>query len=205
MASTDTPTRFSIIAGVQDRNPDRWREFYFIYKPMLMGYFRKRGLSEGDAGDLVQDVFLKLLKRIQTYDRDRTRFRTWLFTVAHNALIDRLRRDQSQRKAQDGWVKNALANPSGDEEEHRREFEKDHHRQILRFAFEKVKRRSSERVWNCFELSVIQGRPGGEVAAELGMTANAVYVNSWRVLKAVKDLCRRYDEDLKHDPDDRLP
>ncbi|KAJ3049885.1 hypothetical protein HK102_012394, partial [Quaeritorhiza haematococci] len=163
------------------------------------------GLSEGDANDLVQDVFLKLLKKIQTYDRSQTRFRTWLFTVARNALIDRVRREHSQRKARDGWARRVLEITSDEEAEQRREFEQDHRRQILRFAFEKVKRRSSERVWNCFEFSVIQGRPGGEVAADLGLTANAVYVNSWRVLKAVKDLCRRYDEDLKHDPDDRLP
>lgn len=205
MPITDTPTRVSIIEGVRGRGPDRWVEFYAIYKPMLVGYFRKQGLSDGDAQDMVQEVFLKLCKRIHTYDRERTRFRTWLFTVARNTLIDRARRDQTQRHAVDGWVKRVLEEATGDEERQRREFERSHHTRILQYAFEKVRRRSSERVWNCFEMSVIQGKPGAEVAAELGVSANVVYVNSWRVLQNVKDLCRRYDEDLKHDSDDRLP
>lgn len=205
MPTSDTPTRVSIIEGVRGRGPDRWVEFYAIYKPMLIGYFRKQGLSDGDAQDLVQDVFLKLCKRIHTYDRKRTRFRTWLFTVARNTLIDQARRHQTQRQAVDGWVTRVLEEASDDEDVQRAEFERSHHAQILQYAFEKVRRRSSERVWKCFEMSVIQAKPGAEVAAALEVSANVVYVNSWRVLQNVKDLCRRYDEDLKHDAHDRLP
>jgi RNA polymerase sigma-70 factor (ECF subfamily) len=205
MPTTDTRTRHSIIDGVRGQGPDRWEEFYAIYKPMLVGYFRKQGLSAGDVQDLVQDVFLKLCKRIQTYDRDRTRFRTWLFTVARNTLIDRARRDQTRRHAVDGWVARVLAQAADDEETQRLEFEKSHHTRILQFAFEKARRRSSERVWDCFEMSVIQGKPGAKVAEALEVSVNVVYVNSWRVLQHVKDLCRRYDEDLKHEPDGRLP
>lgn len=205
MPTTDTPTRHSIIDGIRGRGPDRWAEFYAIYRPMLVGYFRKQGLSDGDVQDLVQDVFLKLCKRIQTYDRERNRFRTWLFTVARNTLIDRARRDQTRRQAVDGWVARVLAQAADEEERQRREFEKSHHTRILQFAFEKARRRSSDRVWACFEMSVIQGKPGAEVAAALGVSSNVVYVNSWRVLQHVKDLCRRYDEDLKHEPDERVP
>ncbi|AMV37780.1 RNA polymerase sigma factor [Planctomyces sp. SH-PL62] len=205
MASTEADTRASIIEGVRDQEPDRWREFYEIYKPMLLAYFRKQGLPEGDASDLVQEVFLKLLKKIQTYDRSRTRFRTWLFTVARHTLIDQARRRNSQKKALDGWVSQVLATREDEEERQRREFEYSHHRRILQFAFAEVRRRKSERVWACFELSVVHGRTGAQVAEELGLKTDAVYVNSWRVLQDVKELCRRYDEELKHDPDDRLP
>lgn len=194
-------TRASVIKGVREDDPDRWREFYAIYKPMLLSYFRRQGLADGDAHDLAQDVFVKLLRKIQTYDRTRTRFRTWLFTIARHALIDRARRLSSQRKAIDGWVERVLGATSSDEEQERRDFERSHHRRILRFAFETARGRCSERVWACFELSVVQNRPGSEVAAELGMSRNAVYVNSWRVLRSVKELCRRYDEDLRHEPE----
>ncbi len=205
MPTFDTPTRVSIIEGVRGRGPDRWVEFYAIYKPMLVGFFRKQGLSDGDAQDLVQDVFLKLCKRIHTYDRERTRFRTWLFTVARNTLIDHARRHQTQRQAVDGWVTRVLEEASDDEELQRIEFERSHHTRILLFAFEKVRKRSSERAWKCFEMSVIEEKSGAEIAAALGISANVVYVNSWRVLQNVKELCRRYDEDLKHAPDGRLP
>ena len=205
MTSTDTSTRVSIILDVRTGGDSpRWPEFYAIYKPILQSYFRKQGLSDSDANDLTQDVFLKLLRNIKSYDRTRTRFRTWLFTVARHALIDRARRQSARKRAMEDWVKHALATADDEEARQRKEFEEDHHRRILRFAFEQVRRRSSERVWNCFEQSVIQGRPGADVAAELNVSTNVVYVNSWRVLQAVKKLCHRYDEDLRHDPDDRV-
>lgn len=205
MPSMDTPTRISIIDGVLGQGPDRWVEFYSIYKPMLLGYFRKQGLSEGDAQDLSQEVFLKLCRKIHTYDRSRTRFRTWLFTVARNTMFDRARQDKTQRKALAGWKQRILDAAADEEERERARFEEWHHARILQFAFEEVRRRTSDRVWKCFEASVIQGKRGAEVAEMLGVSTNVVYVNSWRVLRNVKDLCRRYDEDLKHEPDDRLP
>lgn len=205
MPRVDTPTRHSLIDGLRGRGPDRWAEFYAIYKPMLVGYFRKQGPCDDDVQDLVQDVFLKLCRSIHSYDRSKTRFRTWLFTVARNALIDQARRNKTQRKAVDRWVERVLEQAADDEAAERREFERSHHTRILQFAFEKARLKSKEHVWNCFEMSVIQGKPGTEVAAILGVSPNVVYVNSWRVLQYVKDLCRRYDEDLKHEPDERVP
>lgn len=205
MPRTETPTRHTLIDGVQKRSPDRWAEFHSIYRPMLVGYFRKQGLSDGDVQDLVQDVFLKLCRRIHTYDREKTRFRTWLFTVGRNTLIDHARRALTRRQAVDGWVARVLAQAADDEEKQRREFEKSHHARILQFAFEKARARSKPRVWDSFEMTVIQRKPGAEVAEALGISCNSVYVNSWRVLRYVKEVCRRYDEDLKHEPDERLP
>ncbi len=201
MPISGTPTKASLIRDVQSQGPNRWAEFYAIYKPLLAGYFRKQGFSDGDVEDLVQDVFLKLCGKIKTYDRERTRFRSWLFTMARNTLIDFVRRGQTQRNAVDGWTRRALEQ-ADDEETQRREFERAHHARILQYAFDKARRRSSERVWRCFEMSVIQGKTGAQTADALGIKPNAVYVNSWRVLQQVKELCRYYGEELKHEPDD---
>ncbi len=40
------------------------------------------GLNGFDANDVVQDVFIKLLGKIYTYDRAKCKFRTWLFSLA---------------------------------------------------------------------------------------------------------------------------
>jgi RNA polymerase sigma factor (sigma-70 family) len=205
MPRTDTPTNVAIIEGVQGPRQDRWAEFYVIYKPMLVGYFRKQGLPDGDVQDLVQDVFLKLCRSIRSYNRGRTRFRTWLFTVARNTMIDYIRDKKTQGRALEAWTTRILAESAGDEDRQRQDFEREHHARILQYAFEKARLRSKERVWNCFEMSVIQGKSGAEVAEALGVTPNVVYVNSWRVLQYVKDFCQRYGEDLKHEPDERLP
>lgn len=202
--STPTDTRFSIIDGAQKRDPERWREFYAIYKPMLMGYFRKQGLCDGTAQDLTHDVFLKLFENIHSYDHARSRFRTWLFTQARWTLIDQARRRKTQQNALEEWVNVVLNAAKHEEERQREEFEREHHERVLRFAFEKVRAKSSEKAWLCFEMSVIRGLSGAEVGRALGIKTNTVYVTSWRVLQEVKKVCHRYDEDLKHESDDRL-
>ena len=110
---SNSDTRGSVIYGVCQHDPERWREFDAIYRPMLMAFLRKQRLNDSDANDVIQETFIKLLKKIQTYDPLKCRFRSWLFSVAHNTLIDFARRRASEKKAVDGWVINVLqATPS---------------------------------------------------------------------------------------------
>ena len=42
---SNTDTRVSVIVGVCQQDPERWREFDAIYRPMLFAYLRKQGLQ----------------------------------------------------------------------------------------------------------------------------------------------------------------
>jgi hypothetical protein len=72
---------------------DSWREFVALYEPLIVRYAlgRRRGLSEPDARDVAQDVFVRLLKALPTFelDRSRGRFRTYLWQVTASALAGR--------------------------------------------------------------------------------------------------------------------
>ena len=68
---SNSDTRGSVIVGVCQQDPERWREFDAIYRPMLLAFLRKQGLNEFEANDVVQDIFVKLLGKIQTYDRKK--------------------------------------------------------------------------------------------------------------------------------------
>ena len=157
---SNSDTRGSVIFGVCQQDPDRWREFDGIYRPMLFAFLRKQGLRESDAGDVVQDIFVKLLGKIQTYDRERFKFRTWLFAVAHHALVDRARRLASQKRAVEGWVENVLrANPS-DSLKMAEAWGKLHRAKILAHALESVRIRIRPGSWACFEQRLLRDRPG---------------------------------------------
>ena len=60
---SNTDTRGSVILGVCQQDPERWREFDSIYRPMLLAFLRKQGLDDSDANDVVQDIFVKLLQQ----------------------------------------------------------------------------------------------------------------------------------------------
>jgi RNA polymerase sigma-70 factor (ECF subfamily) len=58
-----------------------------------------RYLDDGDlAQDLVQDVFLKIWRRAETYDPGKGSFSAWIFTIARRSAID-LQRRRARRAA----------------------------------------------------------------------------------------------------------
>ena len=80
-----------------------------------------------------------------------------------------------------------------------------HREKILEHAMETVRARSSTRVWACFEQRLLRDRPGAEIARDLGLEPNAVFVNASRVLKQVREVCQEFDEDLIDARDTSLP
>ena len=50
-----------------------------------------------EAEDLTQDIFLKLFKSLDTFDR-RANFQTWLISVSRNLCIDHYRRVRKERE-----------------------------------------------------------------------------------------------------------
>jgi RNA polymerase sigma factor (sigma-70 family) len=198
-------TRVSVIVGVCRNDPERWREFDATYRPILRAYLRKRGLKDSEAGDVIQEIFVKLLAKIHTYDRGRYSFRSWLFTVAQNTLIDQARRKASYQKALDGWALQAIEASPSDSARMKAEWRKIHQEKILEHALVTARSRTSPRVWACFDQRVLRNRPAAKIAAELKIEPNAVYVNASRVLKQVRAICREFDEDISHAFEPDLP
>lgn len=78
--------------GVMRSYPDfeeAWKEYY----PKLFVYLQNSfGIRQGeDLEDMVQDILLKACSRRKRFD-PRYSFATWLYTLARNHCIDRLRK-----------------------------------------------------------------------------------------------------------------
>src|SRR5262249_35728788 len=155
-------------------------------------YLRKRGLGESEAGDVVQDILVKVLSGIQTYDRARSKFRTWLFGLAHNTLVDHARRRAAYQRALDGWVVHVLRATPSDSLKMAQNGARLHREQILEPALRTVRPRTSAKAWACFEQRLLRNRPAAAIAAKLKIEPNAVYVHSSRVLRQVRDICDEF-------------
>src|SRR5262249_3364157 len=152
------------------------------------------GLAEDDARDVVQNVFVNLVKALPAFERDpaRGRFRTWLWQVAMNALAD-WHRDRGRQPAQVATLpepQSTAAQDLGDE------WRAAHRRRVLDFVLGLVRQRAQPRTWACFERHLLAGETAAAVAAELGITRNAVYVNASRLFAEVRERCAEYEEEL---------
>jgi RNA polymerase sigma-70 factor (ECF subfamily) len=160
-----------------------WERFVHLYTPLLLRWVRRLGLHGPDAADLVQDVFALLVRKLPEfrYDPDR-RFRGWLWTVTLNKVRERARRRPGAAVQAGEDVLDKLADRAGPDAAGAAEDRQDLVRRALRLLQGEFQPATWRAFWECAAL----GRPAAEVAAEVGMTVNAVYVAKCRVLRRLR-------------------
>lgn len=78
------------VATLASDDPELFRAFVDHYQHPLFGFIGRMGFSQADAEDLAQDIFLKAWRYRASYNPDKARPSTWLFTIARNTAIDKL-------------------------------------------------------------------------------------------------------------------
>lgn len=85
------PTDEALVAAALAGTMDSFTALVERYQGRLVNYLFRMLRNEEDAHDLAQEVFVKIYGALNRFD-DRYRFSTWLFRVAQNAAIDRIRK-----------------------------------------------------------------------------------------------------------------
>ena len=75
-----------LAAAIRDRS--QFGALYHRYHPSVYSYCRRR-LDEQDAEDATSHIFMQAIGHLESCRAPS--FRAWLFTIAHNVVIDRLR------------------------------------------------------------------------------------------------------------------
>ena len=192
---SELDTHSTLIERVRDpEDGESWQEFVELYEPLLLRFVLSQGTPMSEAHDIVQEVFTRLLHVIPNFDLDRKRgrFRSWLWSVSRNIVVDWARRTRRQRDAEHEWS-DRLANLK-DDENSRIAWCVAHKKRVLEFVLTRVRAATVPKTWACFEEHLRKGRPAASVAAELDVSANSVYVNASRVLQRIRGLCAEYRE-----------
>jgi RNA polymerase sigma-70 factor (ECF subfamily) len=87
-----------VIARAQRHEPAAFDALVEAYSTRLYGYFYRLTGSRHDAEDLLQELFVRLVRMIGQYEHGG-RFDSWIFRIATNLARDRLRRVQVARSA----------------------------------------------------------------------------------------------------------
>ena len=159
-----------------------WARFVDLYTPLLCYWGGQMGCSEPDAADLVQEVFLVLVRKLPefTYDCHRS-FRGWLRTILLNKWRDRQRRAELPREPGGVALERLLVSDPSDplSEAEYREYLVGRALEVMRAEFQPA-------TWKACWESVVSDRPAAAIAAELGMSVDAVYAAKSRVLRRLR-------------------
>jgi hypothetical protein len=85
-----------------EADPAAFRELYQTYGPRVKAYMMRQGADAALAEDLAQETLLTVWRRASLYVDERGSVATWIFTIARNLRIDRLRREMPWQALPDG-------------------------------------------------------------------------------------------------------
>jgi RNA polymerase sigma-70 factor (ECF subfamily) len=122
-----------------------------------------------EAEDLAQEIFLKLFKSLDTFDR-RANFQTWLISVSRNLCIDHYRSVRKERETIDRDVDAADLSPASSDTGPYAALEHSNRRALLRHALDGLAPtlRSAVMLRDIHELSY------QEIAERLGLPEGTV-------------------------------
>ena len=88
----DSPSDAELLARVGERDREAFEILYGRYVRPVFGLALRRLGDRGHAEDAVQEAFAAIWRSASTYRPERGAAGGWLYTVARNAIVDRLRR-----------------------------------------------------------------------------------------------------------------
>jgi RNA polymerase sigma factor (sigma-70 family) len=79
-----------VLAAAQADAPWAYQRLFDWLGRPVAGYLRGQGADDADG--LANDVFLRAFTSLATFTGGEDRFRSWIFAIAHNLLVDERRR-----------------------------------------------------------------------------------------------------------------
>jgi len=85
-----------LIARVAAGDRDAFARIFAAYAGKVKGYLLRLGAPGAAAEDLAQDAMVAIWRRAASFDAAKAKASTWIFVIARNAWIDKLRREKTE-------------------------------------------------------------------------------------------------------------
>lgn len=178
-----------VLAERAKRDPAAFAALYERYHQAIYVYcFRRLGAPEA-ADDAASIIFMKTFTALPRFRPDRNRsgqtFRSWLFSIAHNVVVDAWRRDRrhvSLDGASDATLAPYLVDASGSPED--AVLGADEARRVIALLDQLPERQRAGVELRLARLST------GEVAHALGLSIPAAKSMQVRAYRTLRDLLR---------------
>jgi RNA polymerase sigma-70 factor (ECF subfamily) len=199
------PTRGSLISRLRHWDDhESWRAFFETYWRLIYSFAIKRGCTDAEAEEVVQETIICISKKMPEFKYDPVvcSFKGWLMHVADCRVIDQLRKrnhrlvrknDGSSCGLKDGGLNN-VPDPLGPELESiwKEEWEKN----LIGAAMERVKRQANPQHFQIFHLHAVKGYSTEKIAEVLSVNRGQVYLAKHRVGAMVKKEIQRLEKTM---------
>jgi RNA polymerase sigma factor (sigma-70 family) len=173
----------SLMLKVREGDLQKLGLLFERYKNILFGYFFKLSKDKEVSEDLVQMVFMRVIKYKHAYRGDGS-FKTWVFHIARNIQVDQWRKEKkSGIKVSTYQLEDRIATDSDIDHQEK-------NLQILERALDLLPAEKKELI----VLSKLKGMKYKEIAQMMNLSEATIKVRAFRALKELKEKYKEIDQ-----------
>lgn len=199
-------TRKSLLNKVKNGDEISWKEFYDVYKPLILLCGSDCGLTYDENEELVQQVMCEIFKKdivvkydpdnvpehiIFKYDPSHGRFRHYLRKIIRYQALKIYHNRTHTESIED---ENSPARTIPTEEQWDKVWDNEWYRHLLNMALTELKCRVQPDTYLAFELYALQNRKVEEVADFLKLSVSSVYTAKSRCITTLKEIVKELEE-----------
>ncbi len=181
-----------LMAMIKARRTDFFEMLYDRHAPILKSVVMKVINNDAEADDLLQEIFMEIWNRADSYDEHKGRPLGWIITLARRRAIDRLRKCQSRCDTQNrfqveqeqqphAWIKD------GDEDIHSADL-----RALLQQLLESLPVAQRE----ALEMAYYKGMSQREIARQTGIPLGTIKTRIELGLKKITAAMKDYADEF---------
>jgi RNA polymerase sigma-70 factor (ECF subfamily) len=177
-----------LMLAVREGDAEKFGALFDRHQQNLFSFFYRLTGDAASSEDLVQDVFLRMLKYRKTFRPD-SHFRGWMYQIARAARSDRFRKSQNENVSPEDFGR-TLAKPIRPDEH----FEQSERARILQKALMQLTDEKRE----LLVLARFQEISYAEIGDLLGIDEGTVKVRVHRAMKDLRAIVTTLSSETQH-------
>lgn len=165
-AKLDVAVMTDLLQRIADQHdPEAFRVLFESFAPRVKSYMMRQGADPATAEELAQETLLTVWRKARLYSSEKGSATTWIYTIARNLRIDRIRRETVWQELPDGLNEEPADDTPPDEAVSERE-----RRERIHAALKTLPEEQHEVV----VLSYLESLSHSEIADRLGLPLGTV-------------------------------
>ena len=176
-ALPDDPVRWrhhlQAVAEKQDRRA--FHALYLHFAPKIKSFYLHKGMT-AQAEELTHEVFMKIWQKAASYNPDKAKVSTWIFTIVRNSRIDFLRKKRIEEVPEEDY------NEAHEDNDYDEQIDAERRKQQIASVFELL----NDEQRNVLQKVYFEDKSHQIAAQELEMTAGVVKSRIRSALKILR-------------------
>jgi RNA polymerase sigma-70 factor (ECF subfamily) len=170
----------ALMLAVKEGKVDKLGLLYERHKKWVFNFFMQMNSNRDLSEDLVQNVFMRMLKYKNTYNEE-SKFVTWMFQIARNVSHDHFRKNEKYRTTED---MDRVSYKLGQTDSIEQTIEHNESKRLLHTALQQLPTDKRE----VLVLSKLKELKYKEVGTIIGCSEDAARTKAHRALKDLKQI-----------------